>query len=91
MHEGPPLIPEWINKITCAKCKKKEYFSCNCPPKYNNKIRKMPQKKSSPSYNSVSKSTIQEHKQLQNKRRLNRFPNRKKRNDYLNNISMVIH
>ena len=60
MHEGPPLIPEWINKITCAKCKKKEYFSCNCPPKYNNKIRKMPQKKSSPSYNSVSKSTIQD-------------------------------
>ena len=52
MHKRPLSMPEWINRMTCAKYKKKWYFSFNCPPTYNNKIRKIQQKKSSSSHNS---------------------------------------
>ena len=33
-------MPEWVNKMTCSKYKKKGHLAFNCPPKYNNKIRK---------------------------------------------------
>ena len=52
-------MPEWVSKMTCAKCKKKGLFAFNCPPKYNNKVRKMQQKKPSSLYNSGDESTIQ--------------------------------
>ena len=58
MHERSPLILEWLNNMICAKYKKKGHFVFNCPPEYICKIRKIPQKKSSLSYNSESKHTI---------------------------------
>ena len=41
MQNEPPYILEWINKITCTKCKKKGHLAFNYPPEYNNKVRKM--------------------------------------------------
>ena len=41
MQKRPPSMPEWVSKMTCAKCKKKGHFAFNCPPKYNNKVRKI--------------------------------------------------
>ena len=35
---------EWVNKMTCSKYKKKGHLAFNCPPKYNNKIRKVSNK-----------------------------------------------
>ena len=37
-------MQEWVNKMTCSKCKKKGHLAFNCPPKYNNKIRKVSNK-----------------------------------------------
>ena len=45
--------------MTYANCKKERYFAFSWPLKYNNKIRKIPQKISFPSHNSENKSTIQ--------------------------------
>ena len=49
-------MAEWIKKITRTKCKKKGHFAFYCPPKYNNKVRKIQQRKSSSSYNSEDKN-----------------------------------
>ena len=49
MHNRYPSMSDWTNKIICAKYKTKGHFAFNYPPKYNNKIRKIPQKKPSPS------------------------------------------
>ena len=52
-------MPERVSKMTCAKYKKKGHFAFNCPPKYNNKVRKIQQKKPSSPYNSEDKSITQ--------------------------------
>ena len=59
MQKRPPSMPEWVSKMTCAKCKKKGHFAFNCPPKYNNKVRKIQQKKLSSLHNSEDKNSVQ--------------------------------
>ena len=59
MQKRPPSMPEWISKMTCAKCIKKGHFAFNYPPNYNNKVRKIQQKTPYSSYNSEDKSIIQ--------------------------------
>ena len=34
----PPSMPDWVSKIICSKCKKKEHhLAFNCPLKYDDK------------------------------------------------------
>ena len=60
MQKRPSSMPKWINKMTCSKCKKKGHFAFNCPPKYNNKIRKTTEKKFSSHNNHEIKNSKQD-------------------------------
>ena len=58
-------MPEWIIKMTCAKCKKKGRLAFNCPPKYGDKVRKIADTKY-PSNNNVDNKNTTNNEQATN-------------------------
>ena len=65
-------MPEWINKMTCAKCKKKGHLAFNCPPKYNNKVRKI-SNKTNKNISQDSEQRNHENRSIEQAANLNEF------------------